>query len=198
MRLIEPGSTGLKPGPPRADHANVDTQVPNYDPGIIEAFAERLYDKAAAFVTGSVVAGAALGAAFGAVPLTSLGETWPIPSTFGFATMLVGAVAGGILGYRLGDARSFSYKLQAQAALCQLQIERNTSAAASARQPAQVPVAPAVAAQAPPAQQPQAAPVPVPMPVPVPEPEMRPVVVPAEAPLTGFTSPLRVAAPLNE
>lgn len=161
-------------------------RLPNYDPQVIERFADRLYEKAKAFVVGSVIAGAALGAAFGAVPLTSLGETWPIPSSFGIATMLVGAVAGAILGYRIGDARSFSYMLQAQSALCQLQIERNTAAAALHRAPAPVvqptparppePVAPPVVAE------------------PAPEPEARPVVVPADvshAPL------LRIAAPLD-
>lgn len=169
----------------------MDLRVPDYDPGVIEAFAERLYDKAAAFVVGSVVAGAALGTAFGAVPLTSLGEDWPIPSTFGFATMLIGAIAGAVIGYRVGDVRSFSYKLQAQAALCQLQIERNTAAAAglvvseSAPVPARAPEAPSV-------------PVPVAPPALQPEPGMRPVVVPPDAALNGYSGPLRIAAPLND
>jgi hypothetical protein len=52
-----------------------------YDPTIIEQFAERLYEKARSFVVGSVVVGAALGAAFGAVPPTPLGESWPIPAS---------------------------------------------------------------------------------------------------------------------
>jgi hypothetical protein len=192
MRALNHGLTALKPGGPAADHSVMDTQLPDYDPGIIEAFAERLYDKAAGFVRGSVVVGAALGAGFGAVPLTSLGASWPVPSTFGFATMLVGAVAGAVLGYGIGDARAFSYKLQAQSALCQLQIERNTAAAAAARQQsAQIPVAPAVAPQPPPAPLPQAQPAPLPES----ELQLRPVVVPAEAPLTGLASPLRIASP---
>jgi hypothetical protein len=169
----------------------MDLRVPDYDPGVIEAFAERLYDKAAAFVVGSVVAGAALGAAFGAVPLTSLGENWPIPSMFGFATMMIGAIAGAVIGYRVGDVRSFSYKLQAQAALCQLQIERNTAAAAGS-------VASQIAAA--PARPPEAPPTPVPAAPPPsqPEPELRPVVVPPEAALTGYSGPLRIAAPPND
>jgi hypothetical protein len=188
------GPTALKPARPNADYSVMETQLPDYDPTIIEAFAERLYDKAAAFVRGSVVVGAALGAAFGAVPLTSLGASWPVPSSFGFATMLIGAIAGAVLGFGLGDARAFSYKLQAQTALCQLQIERNTAAAAAARQePSQIPVAPAVAPQ--PQPTPQPALVPHAQPAPPREPELRPVVVPAETPLTGFASPLRVASP---
>jgi hypothetical protein len=79
---------------------------------------------------GSVVVGAALGAAFGAVPLTPLGESWPIPAIFGFATLLVGGIVGAMCGYVIGDTRAFGYRLQAQTALLNLQIERNTFAAA--------------------------------------------------------------------
>ena len=104
----------------------------DYDARIIEQAAERLYGKAAAVVAGSIAIGVVVGAAFGCVPLTSLGASWPIPSGFGFATLLLGAVLGGVIGYVVGDARAFGYKLQAQTTLCQLQIERNTAAAASA------------------------------------------------------------------
>ena len=106
--------------------------VPAYDPKVIEQFAEKLYRKAFAFVAGSVVIGASLGAAFGAVPLTSLGEAWPIPSYLGLATLLLGGLLGGLIGYVIGDTRSFGYRLQAQSALCQLQSERNTSILAQA------------------------------------------------------------------
>jgi hypothetical protein len=106
--------------------------LPDYDPRVIEQFAENLYRKASAFVVGSVALGAVLGAAFGAVPLTSLGDAWPIPSIFGFATMLVGGIFGGAIGYVIGDTRSFGYRLQAQTALCQLQTERNTAMLAKA------------------------------------------------------------------
>ena len=118
---------------------------PVYDPKVIEQFAEKLYRKASSFVAGSVVIGAALGAAFGAVPLTSLGAAWPIPSYLGFATLLLGGLVGALIGYVIGDTRSFGYRLQAQSALCQLQSERNTAVVARAvsarasepRQPAQ-------------------------------------------------------------
>jgi hypothetical protein len=105
---------------------------PAYDPKVIEQFAEKLYRKASSFVAGSVVIGASLGAAFGAVPLTSLGEAWPIPSYLGFATLMLGALLGAVIGYVIGDTRSFGYRLQAQSALCQLQSERNTAFVARA------------------------------------------------------------------
>jgi hypothetical protein len=150
--------------------------LPAYDPRVIEQFAERLYRKASSFVVGSVVIGASLGSAFGAVPLTSLGAAWPIPSYLGFATLLLGGMLGGTIGYVIGDTRSFGYRLQAQSALCQLQSERNTAILAEAvvarvatptpapaPRPAQtVPQPPAVQQQAPapqaPAPQPAAAP----------------------------------------
>ena len=137
------------------------TSMPSYDPRVIEQFAENLYRKASAFVVGSVVIGAALGAAFGAIPLTSLGDSWPVPSVFGFATLLVGGVFGAVIGYVIGDTRSFGYRLQAQSALCQLQSERNTaivaravSARASAPAPRRaqpVPQTPSAPSAAPPA-----------------------------------------------
>lgn len=116
-----------------------------YDPSIIELAAARLYSKADAVVMGSIATGIVVGASFGAIPLTSLGSSWPIPSTFGFATLILGAILGAVIGYTVGDARAFGYRLQAQSALCQLQIERNTAAvtqAAVARAVAQ-PVIPA-------------------------------------------------------
>lgn len=144
--------------------------LPAYDPKVIEQFAEKLYRKASAFVAGSVVIGASLGAAFGAVPLTSLGEAWPIPSYLGFATLLLGGLVGGLIGYVIGDTRSFGYRLQAQSALCQLQSERNTAILAQAvvarasapapepRRAQPVQQTPAVQRQAPAPQPPQAPP----------------------------------------
>jgi hypothetical protein len=128
--------------------------LPAYDPKVIEQYAEKLYRKASSFVAGSIVIGASLGAAFGAVPLTSLGASWPIPSYLGFATLLLGGLLGGIIGYVIGDTRSFGYRLQAQSALCQLQSERNTalvaravSARASAPAPRQAPAQQTASAQ---------------------------------------------------
>ncbi len=138
--------------------------MPEYDPQIIERHASKLYAKASAVVAGSAVAGGFVGAAFGAVPLTSLGDAWPVPSAFGLATLLLGLIAGSLVGYVVGDARSFGYRLQAQSALCQIQLERNMAQTVRAlealapRAPRQA--APAVQAEPPaPARVPIAAPV---------------------------------------
>jgi hypothetical protein len=107
-------------------------QKVDYDPHVIEQFAASLYRKAGSAQKGSVACGAVLGGCFGGVPLTSLGDAWPIPHSFGFATLLLGMIVGGIIGYVIGDARAFGYKLQAQAALCQVEIQRNTQASVHA------------------------------------------------------------------
>ena len=89
--------------------------LPNFDPRVLERSAEAAYRKANAIFTGCVAGGVVLGAAFGATPLTPIGSHWPIPQAFGFATMLLGAFLGGVVGYVVGDTRS---------ALCRLTVVR--------------------------------------------------------------------------
>jgi hypothetical protein len=155
--------------------------LPDYNPGIIEEAAQRLYGKATSALVGSVAFGACLGLAFGSVPLTSLGDAWPIPSSFGLATLLAGGVVGAAIGYVIGDARAFGYRLQAQATLSQLHLERNTAATAHAltllahgRAPAVRPAAPAPQQPAPQQAQPQRQA--------QPQPQQRPAAPPAQAP----------------
>jgi hypothetical protein len=146
---------------------------PVYDPEIIEEYAARLYRRASTMGIGAAVTGAVVGAFFGAIPLTSLGDAWPIPHMFGVASMLVGVVAGALIGFVIGDARAFGYRLQAQSALCQLQGERNTAAVAQAVDARRRAVAPA----------------PAPAPVAQPRPQM-PVAPPpaATVPPQGFAN----------
>jgi hypothetical protein len=99
-----------------------------YEPRVIEMHAQRLNRRADSMGVTSAVIGAVIGGFFGAVPLTSLGDAWPIPSQFGFGTLLLGVLLGALTGYVIGDARGFDYRLQAQSSLCQLQLERNTAA----------------------------------------------------------------------
>jgi hypothetical protein len=106
--------------------------LPNFDPRVIERFAEGAYRKANAIFTGCVAGGVVLGAIFGATPLTPLGESWPIPQAFGFATMLAGAVVGGIIGYVVGDTRAALCRLQGQTALAQVESAKHARAMADA------------------------------------------------------------------
>ncbi len=138
---------------------------------------------------------------FGAVPLTPLASVWPIPAIFGFATILLGALAGVLVGYVIGEGRAFRLRVQAQTALFQVDIEKRLESAlmvqsrliaaalgvaAPAAAPVAAPVAPPVAAPpvapapAPvPAAPAQAAPAPAPTPLP---PVLREVPAPAPAP----------------
>ncbi len=106
--------------------------LPNFDPRVIERFAETAYRKANAIFTGCVAGGVTLGAIFGATPLTPIGAHWPIPQAFGFATMLLGAVVGGVIGYVVGDTRAALCRLQGQTALAQIEGAKHARAMADA------------------------------------------------------------------
>jgi hypothetical protein len=106
--------------------------LPDFDPRVIERFAESAYRRANAIFTGCVAGGVVLGAIFGATPLTPLGSGWPIPQAFGFATMLVGAIVGGVIGYVVGDTRSALCRLQGQTALAQVEGAKHARAMADA------------------------------------------------------------------
>jgi hypothetical protein len=102
--------------------------LPNFDPRVLERSAEAAYRRANAIFTGCVAGGVVLGALFGAMPLTPIGTHWPIPQAFGFATMLLGAVLGGVIGYTVGDTRSALCRLQGQTALAQVESAKHARA----------------------------------------------------------------------
>jgi hypothetical protein len=106
--------------------------LPNFDPRVLERSAEAAYRRASAIFTGCVVGGVVLGAMFGATPLTPIGTHWPIPQAFGFATTLLGALLGGVIGYVVGDTRSALCRLQGQTALAQVESARHARAMADA------------------------------------------------------------------
>jgi hypothetical protein len=123
---------GVKRGASEADGSPTVASRIDYDSQVIERFAHSLYRRAAAASKVSLVVGAFLGGVFGGMPLTSLSAHWPVPHALGYFTLLGAAVAGGYLGHLVGEARAFGYKLQAQSALCQVEIQRNTAAAVRA------------------------------------------------------------------
>jgi hypothetical protein len=104
-----------------------------YDPKIIERFAEQLLRKADTVRVGCAVGGGIFGVVVGSVPLTPLKTVWGVPAGFGLATIIVGALLGILIGYVVGEGRAFRYRVQAQSAIFQLEIERRvTSAVAEA------------------------------------------------------------------
>ena len=170
--------------------------LPEFDPAFIERYVENTYRKAQAVFLGSVVAGVMIGSVFGATPLTSLGASWPIPRAFGYATMLAGALIGGVIGYLIGDTRAFLARLQGQTALAQIQAAKDARQALEAITQIQALATRRVAPA--PAPRPQAAPV-SPAPAPVAAPALRPpadpVVAAAPAPVAAPEPPAPAAEP---
>jgi len=94
-----------------------------YDPKIIAQHAEALYRRASRIVfthgfMGLIVGAVALGVASN-------------QSSSSAVLTLVGALLGALLGISIGRGRAFVYQLQAQQALCQVEIELNTRRAAA-------------------------------------------------------------------
>jgi hypothetical protein len=83
--------------------------------------------KARAVSRAGVAVGAFTGVAVGAIPLSPLRAAWPIPSTYGFATLLGGLVVGVLIGYVIGDPRAKLYQRMADQARLQLQLEQRIS-----------------------------------------------------------------------
>jgi uncharacterized integral membrane protein len=93
-----------------------------YDPKVIQKFADLLYSRADFIVMVFVLVFMLIGAVFGAVALFFLMES----TTSGVAGLVLGALIGGLIGYSVGQAKAFILRLQAQCALCMIQIENNT------------------------------------------------------------------------
>jgi hypothetical protein len=117
------------------------------DLSIVERYADHLQRKASGRVTVFTIFFALVGSILGSVPLISL-KYGLIPHHLGYATLLVGAAAGGYLGYTMGARRAEGLRLQAQLMLHQLQLGQSLVqvAAPVASVPlSYVPVAPAPA-----------------------------------------------------
>jgi hypothetical protein len=89
-----------------------------YDAEVIHGFARWMYTQAAVVVTVYIAAGAFFGAAFG-VALGTVIRSWQMGA-------VVGMAAGAAAGYFLGNMRANALRLNAQVALCQVEIEKNT------------------------------------------------------------------------
>jgi hypothetical protein len=93
-----------------------------YDAKIIDAFAVRLYKRAAWIGALYTLFCGFLGFVGGwAVGVAARNSGLPAANV----SAIIGAVLFGLVGYALGEEKRFQLKLQAQIALCQVQIERN-------------------------------------------------------------------------
>jgi hypothetical protein len=93
----------------------------------VEELVAHYQAKARAVARTAVAIGAFVGVAVGAIPLSPFRAAWPIPSGFGFATLLGGLVAGVLIGYVIGDPRAKLYQRRAEQARLQLQLEQRIS-----------------------------------------------------------------------
>lgn len=93
-----------------------------YDASVIQEFAERLYSQAASIIITSTFLGLIIGAVMGVGGAAIAKAT----NEVGMAA-IIGAAVGGLLGFARGKERAFKLKLDAQVALCDVQIEKNTS-----------------------------------------------------------------------
>lgn len=103
-----------------------------YDPEIIEEYAGKLYAKALGIQIFMALVGGLMGLVFGVwmgeMQTGPRGQANPaLPFVMIFSIAICGTV-----GWAIGRAMAFGYKLQAQTALCQVQIEKNTRGNAEA------------------------------------------------------------------
>lgn len=100
-----------------------------YDEKIIQQHAERLYLQADNVIRShtliAALLGVVIGLAYAVNPKTGHSE----PALMWFAAIFMGAI-GAALGRSIAKPKALQYKMQAQAALCQCQIEKNTRPAA--------------------------------------------------------------------
>lgn len=93
-----------------------------YDPDVIQDFADSLYARARGMIAVYTVAGLIVTGIVAALVAEYMGTDVP------GALPWIAALMGGVLGYRLGQAKAFEFKLKAQRALTQIQIVDNTAA----------------------------------------------------------------------
>jgi len=104
--------------------------VARYDATVIEKYARRLYGRADYILVVYTCLGLGIGALLGYLPeIVWYWKTTESPAP-GHASALVLAPVLGLLFGMMGRAKGNSYRLQAQLALCQVQIEYNTRNAA--------------------------------------------------------------------
>lgn len=94
------------------------SSISSCDPQLLHRLAGKLVAQARIAVVGGIITGTVTGGLFGfAASLIFM---------FSHSLLIPGAVAGAILGVFAGRRKAQALRLQAQMALCQIQIEENT------------------------------------------------------------------------
>jgi F0F1-type ATP synthase assembly protein I len=90
----------------------------NYDPSLLRTLAEQLNAQARTAVVVGIIAGVVTGGLFGfAASLIFMTS---------HSLLIPGSVVGAVIGIFAGRRKAQALKLQAQMALCQIQIEENS------------------------------------------------------------------------
>jgi hypothetical protein len=94
------------------------------DAAIFHRYSEYLWRRAGGIVVRWTAAGVLLGAALGAVMLTSWAD-WPLSRREVYLVIALGAVSGGFFGRSVAATRALGLRLQAELAQHQLRFERH-------------------------------------------------------------------------
>jgi len=93
-----------------------------YDVALIQSLANRMYSQSRTVVVKYTIIGAVLFSLIFYIA-ASIEQNSSLAPT---KSLGVGLLIGVVLGFMLGQRRSYQFKMEAQLALCQVQIERNT------------------------------------------------------------------------
>lgn len=100
-----------------------------YDPKVIEEFASKLYARAESIVVSTTVLGGLLGLLVGLIAGFVLGAELRLDPMIVVVAVIVSVAGFAVIGYMRGTERAFALRLQAQQALCQVEIERHVRVA---------------------------------------------------------------------
>ena len=110
------------------------SKIISYDAAVIHEFAARLYSKANSVIVTSTFGGAIIGSLVGGIlgfVVAQLPRSYTGMSNEPMTAIQIGALVvcliGALSGYSRGREKAFRFMLDAQVALCQVQIEKNTS-----------------------------------------------------------------------
>ncbi len=99
-----------------------------YNAELVRDLADALYRRATLTIVGNALLGLILGAGAGWAGCMTYRAHLPADEWMPYAAAGAGAALLGLTGLFVGRASALGYRLQAQLALCQLQIEANTRA----------------------------------------------------------------------
>lgn len=107
------------------DAALMSTGGVEYDQRVIKEFAASVYAQASAAEAAATIIGLIVGAAVGYLG----GSLMTQSSGAALVVVLASGIIGGAIGFQNGKAKALSLRLEAQMALCQAEIEKNTKTA---------------------------------------------------------------------